>query len=110
MEKPPFRWWGELLLGVSFLVFFRRGKVDNKLIVSHQPELLAGQVFDDLRIVAQPRDLMIKETVILFEGLVLPHKLIVFTIKFSPLKEAARVQCKENCGPREEGKAKECQS
>jgi hypothetical protein len=88
-------------------VFFGRGKVDNEFILPHQPELLAGKVFDDFRIVAQSRDLLVKEAVILFEGLILPHELMVFTVEFAPLKEAARIYGEENCGPREEGKARE---
>jgi hypothetical protein len=64
-------------------------------------------MLDDFRIVAQPRDLLVKEAVILLEGLILPHELIVFTVEFSPLKEAARIQGQENCGSREEEKAKE---
>jgi hypothetical protein len=107
IDRAPFPWWGELLLGVSFLVFFGRGKVNNELILSHQPELLAGQVFDDFRIVAQSRDLLIKETVLLFEGLILSHELMIFTVEFSPLKEPVRIHGQENRGPREEGKAKD---
>ena len=64
-------------------------------------------MLDDFGIVAQPRDLLVKEAVILIEGLILSYELMVFTMELSPLKEATRVQGEENGSPREEGKAGE---
>jgi hypothetical protein len=31
---------------------------------------------------------------------------MVFTVEFTPSKEAARIYGEENCGPREDGKAR----